>query len=311
MQRQNPHPLISPESQRPECALRHTRRTCARRRKSDVEGRLDVGGAVAVEAGSGDGLGEDDADRDEDGASAGSERNGDFEARAFGILIAAAEAEAAFGKIFANGNFFLKAAVPDGREDASLDARAVAAGNDAFVHGRSRRAAFRVADFGLGFYPDGRRVAKFADASDAFADFKRFQLKLVEIDNFAALAEAAFHEKACESFFTLVRGRELDVPKVSAGIKNMNGVEEVVRRVLVDFGDDAGAGVFPLIAIEAAAEVKLLTHGEFLGQAENTAIAADEQGFGVLRDGGAGAGDPRCLNGHAESYAVTLAEAVR
>jgi len=94
-----------------------------------VEGRLDVGGAVAVEAGGGDGLGEDDADGDEDGASAGSERNGDFDAGAFGILIAAAEADAAFGKIFADGNFLLEAAPADASEDASLDARAVAAGN--------------------------------------------------------------------------------------------------------------------------------------------------------------------------------------
>src|SRR5882762_720485 len=36
----------------------------------DVKGRLDVGGAVTVEAGGGDGLGEDDADGDEDGCAA-------------------------------------------------------------------------------------------------------------------------------------------------------------------------------------------------------------------------------------------------
>ena len=48
--------------------------------KSDVEGRLDVGGAVAVEAGGGNGLGEDDADGDEDGAGARSEGHGDFDA---------------------------------------------------------------------------------------------------------------------------------------------------------------------------------------------------------------------------------------
>jgi len=64
---------------------------------SGVEGRLDVGDAVAVEAGGGDGLGEDDANRHEDGAAAGSEWHGDFDARAFRILVAAAEAEAAFG----------------------------------------------------------------------------------------------------------------------------------------------------------------------------------------------------------------------
>jgi hypothetical protein len=62
-----------------------------------VESGLDVGRAVAVEAGGGDGLGEDDTDGDEDGAGAGGERHGDFNAGAFGILIAAAKAESAFG----------------------------------------------------------------------------------------------------------------------------------------------------------------------------------------------------------------------
>ena len=53
-----------------------------------VEGGLDVGDAVAVEAGGGDGLGEDDADGDEKGAGAGSVGDGDFDARAFGELTA-------------------------------------------------------------------------------------------------------------------------------------------------------------------------------------------------------------------------------
>jgi hypothetical protein len=280
-------------------------------RSSDVERGLDVGGAVTVEAGGGDGLGKDDADGNEDRAGSGSEGNSDFEARAFWILIAAAEAEAAFGEIFADRDFFLKAAVADGGEDASLDARAVAARNDALIDGGSGHAVFRVADFGLRFNPDGRRVAKFADTRDAFADFKRLQLELVEIDDFAALAEAALHEKPRESFFAFVRGGELDVPEIGAGVKNVNSVKEVVGRVLVDFGDDASTGVLPLVAIEAAAEVELLAHRKLFGQAEDSAVAAYEQGFGVLRDGGAGAGDPRCLDRHAESYAVTLAEAVR
>src|SRR6267378_5889334 len=96
-------------------------------RESGVEGGLDVGGAVAVEAGGGDGLGEDDADRDEDGAGAGSERDGDFNAGAFGVLIAAAKAETALGEIFADGDFFLKATAPDAGENAGFDAGAVAA----------------------------------------------------------------------------------------------------------------------------------------------------------------------------------------
>src|SRR5205807_465262 len=175
-----------------------------------------VGGAVAVEAGSGDGLGEDDADGNEDSAGAGSEGHGDFDAGTFGVLITAAEAESTLGQIFADGDFFLKAAVADASEDAGLDAGAVAARNDAVFDGPAGRTVFRVADFGLGFNPDGRRVAKFAEARDAFADFEGFQLQLVEIDDFAALAETAFHEKAREGFLGFVKSRELDVPEVGA-----------------------------------------------------------------------------------------------
>jgi len=276
----------------------------------DVKGRLDVGGAVTVEAGGGDGLGEDDADGDEDGASTGSEGNGDFDAGAFGILIAAAEAKATFGQIFADGDFFLKAAVANAGEDAGFDAGAVAARNHAFFDGGAVSAIFRVSDFGLGFDPDGRGVAKLADARDALADFEGFQLQLVKIDDFAALAKAAFHEESSEGFFAFVRSWEVDVPEVGARIENMNGVKEVIGRVLVDFGDYAGAGALPVIAFEIAAQVELLAHGEFLGQAEDAAIAADEQGFGVLREGDAGGREPRCLDRHAEPHAVTLPESI-
>ncbi len=125
---------------------------------SGVEGRLDVGGAVAVEAGGGDGLGEDDADGDEDGAGAGSERDGDFDAGAFSVLIAAAEAEPAFGKIFADGDFFLKAAAADAGEDAGFDAGTVAARNDAVFDGGRRQASATIwiAQLGERFNPDGR-----------------------------------------------------------------------------------------------------------------------------------------------------------
>ena len=150
-----------------------------RRSELDIERGLDVGSAVAVEAGMGDGLGEDDADGNKDGAGAGSEGNGDFEARTFRILIAAAEAEAAFGEIFADSDFFLETAAANAREDAGFDARAIAARNEAFLDSRARGAGFRIADFGLGFDPDGRRVAKFAEPRDAFADFEGFQLDLI------------------------------------------------------------------------------------------------------------------------------------
>jgi hypothetical protein len=147
-------------------------------------------------------------------------------------------------------------------------------------------------------------------ARDAFTDFKGFQLQLVEIDDFASLAEAALHEKTREGLFGFKRGGEVDVPKVGAGIENMNGVEEVVGRVLVDFGDDAGASVFPGVAVEAAAEVELLAHRELFCEAEDAAIAADEQGFGRVRQCLASGRDPGGLHGDTEADAVTLPESI-
>src|SRR5260221_11002414 len=96
-------------------------------------GRLEIGGAVAEQAGGGNGLGEDDADGHEDGAGAGSERNRNFDASAFGILITAAEGDAALGKVFANRNFFLEAAAANAGQHAGFDAGTVAAGGESGV----------------------------------------------------------------------------------------------------------------------------------------------------------------------------------
>src|SRR5258708_15196946 len=90
----------------------------------------------------------------------------------------------------------------------------------------------------------------------------------------------------------------------------MNGVEKMIGRILVDFGHDAGAGVFPEVGIEMAAEVELVVNGKFCGQAEDAAIAADEHGFGGLRESLAVERDPRSFHGHAEADAVTLPESV-
>ncbi len=266
---------------------------------------------MAVEAGGGDGLGENDADGDEDGAGAGSERHGDFDARTFGVLIAAAEAEAALGQIFADGSFFLEAAAANASEDASLDAGAVAAGNHAFFDGGPGRAVIGAVEFGVGLDPDRWRIANAAEARDALADFKGLQFQFIQIDDFAALAEAALHEQTREGFLGFMRSREVDVPEVGAPLEKMNSVEEVIGRVLVDFGNDASAGVFPMITFETTAEVEFLADGEFLDEAQDAAVAADEQGLGSLRAGDAVGGGPGGLHRHAETHAVALPESIR
>jgi len=79
------------------------------------------------ETGGWNGLRKNDANRNENGAVAGSERYCDFGAAAFGVLVAAAEGDAPFGEVLANGHFFLKTAAADASKDPGLDASAVAA----------------------------------------------------------------------------------------------------------------------------------------------------------------------------------------
>src|SRR5713101_4486616 len=127
-------------------------------------GGLEVGGAVSEEAGGADGFGEDDADGDEDGAGSGREGDSDFDASALGILVAAAEGDAALGKIFADGDFFLKTAAANAGEDAGFDAGAITSRDDAiyFLLG-SRGGRVGGSEFGLRFDPDRRRFTNFAD----------------------------------------------------------------------------------------------------------------------------------------------------
>ncbi len=148
---------------------------------------------MAIEAGAGDVLRKDDADRNEDGPAAGSEGDGNFEARTFGIFIAAAKRDSALREVFADGDFFLKPAAANAGKNASFDAGAIAARNDALVEGLARSEQRLRRKIGLNLDPDRGRFAVLAKARDAFADFEGFQLEFVEINDFSALAKTAFH----------------------------------------------------------------------------------------------------------------------
>ena len=128
---------------------------------------------MSEEAGGTDGFGEDDADGDEDGAGSGREGDGDFDASALGIFITAAKSDAALGKIFADGDFFLKTATANAGENAGFDPGAITARDDTifFLLG-SRGGRVGGSEFGLRFDPDGWRFTDFANAGDAFARFE-------------------------------------------------------------------------------------------------------------------------------------------
>ncbi len=260
---------------------------------------------MTEEAGAGNKLREDDADGDEDGATAGSVRNGDFEASAFGILIAAAESDAAFGKIFTDGDFFLKAATANAGEDASFHARAISARNDTFLERLARAGRNFGSRFGEDFHPNGGSITEFAQTRDAFAAFEGSQFQLVEIDNFAALAKAALHEHAGEGFFSFGRGWEFNVPEVGAGIEEVDGIKEAFG-FLVNFGHDAGTSGFDLIAFELAFKSEFLMLKELFLEAEDPPIAADKEGLGHLLDQDTAGSKPRDFEGHAKGDAVAL-----
>jgi len=52
----------------------------------------------------------------------GREGHGDFDARAFGILIAVRKLRPPLGKVFTNGDFFLEAAAANAGKDGAIDA---------------------------------------------------------------------------------------------------------------------------------------------------------------------------------------------
>jgi hypothetical protein len=107
-------------------------------RQLSVRG-LEICCAVAEEARRRNRLRKDDAYGDENRAAARSKGHGDLNSRAFGILVAAAECDSALREVFADGDFFLKAAPADTGEDAGFDPCAIAARKNVIVLARTAR----------------------------------------------------------------------------------------------------------------------------------------------------------------------------
>src|SRR5579863_1637730 len=89
--------------------------------------RLDIRGAVAEQPCRRNRLREYDPNGDEDSPSPGSERHCNFDPAAFGVLIAAAERDAAFGQVLAHRDFFLEATPPNAGQHPRFYPGAVAA----------------------------------------------------------------------------------------------------------------------------------------------------------------------------------------
>ena len=146
-------------------------------------------------------------------------------------------------------------------------------------------------------------------ARDAFAHFKGFQLHLVEVHDLAPLAEAAFHEQTRQRFFCFVQGGEVDVPKVTARLENMDGVEKAVG-VLIDFSDHARARISPLFSLDVPPQMQFLSGLQLFREAQHAPIAADQQGLHRLRERGTLRCGPRRLDRHAQADTVALPEPI-
>ena len=145
----------------------------------------------------------------------------------------------------------------------------------------------------------------FAVARDAFANFEGFQLHLIEINDLATLAETAFHEQTRECFLGLVGRGKIDVPEVDTRVENGDGVNKPFG-LAIDFGDNAGAHGFGLVAFEFAVQGELLAGKQFFLKTDDAAVAADEKGLRILAYGHARGGEPRRLYLQLQADAVAL-----
>ena len=149
-----------------------------------------------------------------------------------------------------------------------------------------------------------------AVARYAFANLEGFQLQLVEIHDFAPLAETALHEQPRERFFGLVGRREVNVPEIVARLENVYGVEKSIR-ILIDFGNHARPRILPLVAFCESPQMELLARFQLFGEAQHPPIAADQERLDRLRERSALHRSPGCFDGHAEADTIALAQSIR
>ena len=146
-----------------------------------------------------------------------------------------------------------------------------------------------------------------AQARRTSANLKGLQLHFVQIDDFTALAETALHEHARQSFFGLMRQREINFPEIRAGLENRDGVEEAFG-LAVDLGDDFGARGSHGVAFERALQSQFLAGEEFFLETNDAAVAADEQRFGGFLHGDSVVAEPGGFHLEAQAYAIALTD---
>src|ERR1700722_15257202 len=147
-----------------------------------------------------------------------------------------------------------------------------------------------------------------ANTRHALPHLERFHFRFVQINHFAPLAKATFHQQPRQRFRGALGSREVDVPEIRSGIQNRDRVEVTVA-VLVDFGHNSCPRDLPVITLTLPANRQLLTRKELVPQPENAAIAAHQHRFRLLFGFGAVAVGPGCLHGHTETDTVALPEA--
>ena len=147
-----------------------------------------------------------------------------------------------------------------------------------------------------------------AKARRTLANLKRLQLHLVQVNDLAALTEAAFHKQARKCLIRLVGSGKIDVPEIRTGVQDRQRVDKAVG-LAIDFRHDSRAHGFGLIAIEPAAESDFLARKELLRKPYHPTIAADEQRLRTLAHGNPGTVVPRRFNLHLQADTVALTNA--
>ncbi len=111
-----------------------------------------------------------------------------------------------------------------------------------------------------------------AEARHTLADFEGLQFQLIQVNNFAPLAESAFHQQPCQGLVCLVRRRKVDVPEIRSRFREVNRIQKA-GRFLVDFRDHARSRGFYLISLYPP-QRNLLSRRQLFFQPQNSSIAA-------------------------------------
>src|SRR5260370_169849 len=261
-------------------------------KRCGLEGAAGLGGFEVLDAAGEEGLlgeffDEDDLGGDEDGGLAGLVGNGDFNEGPHIVLLAAREAQAAFGHVLAGDDVVCALGIANAGGVVDLDARVLAAvdasGGRSFLdwggqgEGGGVRAGGQGRDKGQGGArggcPERSGSTAFARAEDAIVGGADVGFDAGVVDFFESAAGAAAEGGEAELLFDIADGRKIDFPEIEILVEEGRAVG-VETGLFADLADDADVG---FLVFFGPAEDELLFRGKFVA-GENARTAEGEDG---------------------------------